>query len=109
MEPEAPFQPTARQIEIIGKIADWVVRRRLTLPAVMALESVTPLNYLGSQALVFFQPFATTVLDSGAYKEFQAMLEHRGSIDWMVGIIETREIEWTRSREQKNSTHSAKE
>ena len=59
--PEDPFVPTERQQEIVDKLGAWVVRRRLTVPAVMFLESVTPLNYLGSQ--VDFSTITVTVAE----------------------------------------------
>ncbi len=54
----------------------------------MMLESMTPLSYLGSQALVFFYPFVTAFLNSEDYKEFQQMLEYRESIQYMIQVIE---------------------
>lgn len=107
--PEDPFVPTEKQKEIVGKLAAWVVNRRLTLPAVMSLESITPLNYIGSQALVFFQPFVTAFLDGVGYKEFQQMLEHRGSIEWMIRMIEEKQSEWDIQHAKSNSTPDIKE
>jgi hypothetical protein len=98
VEPENLFVPNQRQQEIVDKLAGWVVRRRLTLPAVMTLESVTPLNYLGSQAMVFFQPFITVFLNPADYKEFQQMLEYRESIKWVIQTIESHEDEWNEKR-----------
>ena len=98
VEPEAPFEPTDRQRAIVEKLADWVVKRRLTLPAIMTLESITPLNYLGSQVLVFFYPFVTAFLNPEDYKEFQQMLEYRESISYMVNCIESKEDEWTEKK-----------
>jgi hypothetical protein len=99
IEPDESFVPSERQKQIIDKLADWVVRRKLTLPAVMTLESLTPLNYLGSQTMVFFQPFATVFLNPADYKEFQQMLEHRDSIHFVIQAIETRE----QTREQNKA------
>lgn len=95
IEEESEWHPTDRQQEIVEKLVRWVVRRRLTLPAIMSLESITPMNFLSSQALVFFQPFISAFLDTAAYQEFQEMLEHRPSIQYMIQVLESREEAFT--------------
>ena len=45
-----------RHDELIAKIARGIARRRLAFPAILALESVKPLNYLASQALIVRTP-----------------------------------------------------
>lgn len=91
VEDESAWEPTERQKEIIEKLSRWVISHRLTLPAVMTLESLTPLNFIGSQAMVFFHPFVTAFLNTGDYKEFQEMLEYRQSIRYMIQVLEARE------------------
>ena len=75
--------------------------KRLTIPAVMTLESVQPLNYLGSQMLVFFYPFVTAFLKADDYRAFQEMLEHRQSIHYIIETIEQKESEWTETHKRK--------
>jgi hypothetical protein len=107
VEPEAPFEPTERQREIIEKLANWVVRRRLTLPSVMFLESITPLNYLSSQVLVFFYPFVTAFLNSSDYNELQQMLEYRESIPFMIQAIEVCEEDWNEAKKRRKAEKSS--
>ena len=64
IEDAADFEPTPREAAAAEKVCREVVRRRMTVPAVMLLEMSRPLNYLGAQALHFFQPVAT-VCESG--------------------------------------------
>ncbi len=44
---------TGSDIVLIKKLADFVVRRNMSVPAVMFLESVRPLNFVGSQSWFF--------------------------------------------------------
>jgi len=105
IEDDDNWEPNEQQKEIITKLAKWVTRRRLTLPAMMSLESITPLNYLGSQALVFFHPFVAAFLDTGDYKEFQQMLEHRQSIQFMINILDEHEEAYlARQKEAKRAS-----
>ena len=110
MEKEAAFEPTEQQMELLEKVAKWLVRRKLTVPALMFLESVIPMNFMANQAMVFFNPFVTAFLSSKDYKAFQDMLEYRESIPIFINVIETQEAKWNeRKRETETSKHSAKE
>ena len=76
----------------------------------MFLESITPLNFIGSQVLVFFHPFVTAFLNSSDYKEFQQMLEYRQSIPIMIKAIEAKEEDWIkRNKSKKGASASHKE
>jgi hypothetical protein len=80
---------------LIDRLAAFVVQRRMTAPALMLLESGRPLNFLGSQLLVFLAPFVTMVFSPEEYTRFTAILERRGSIDLIIERIteaEKREI-----------------
>ena len=109
VEPEEPFSPNQRQQEIIEKLATWIDRKRLHLPAIMFLESVKPLNYLGSQVLVFFYPFVTAFLNSKDYKEFQQLLEYRESIGYIIEAIEKKEKQRENRKKQPSQSSHDKE
>ena len=42
--------------DFLTKLAEEVKSRRLTTPAIFFLEMTRPLNFVGSQAMVFFGP-----------------------------------------------------
>ncbi len=42
---------------LIAAVAGRVVRMGLAVPAIFFLESTKPLSFVGSQVLVFFEPF----------------------------------------------------
>ena len=91
VEEEGTWEPSARQKEIIEKLAGWVVNHRLTLPATMTLESLTPLNFLGARHWFFFNRLSPLFSTPADYKEFQEMLEYRQSIQIVIGVLEARE------------------
>jgi hypothetical protein len=82
-------EPTASQREAIDRILQEVVRRRMTVPAVMLLETCRPLNYVGSQLLVFFSPLMKIALGTQAQDDFARFLERRGSIDYLLDRLES--------------------
>ncbi|OHB74481.1 MAG: hypothetical protein A2Z34_08305 [Planctomycetes bacterium RBG_16_59_8] len=86
---------SAEDRRILEKVAREVVRRRLTTPALMFLESVRPLNFFGSQAMVFLQPIAAFVVSPQEVERFALILEKRKSIDTLMEIIEKDDHERT--------------
>ena len=60
----------------------------MTVPAIMFLESVKPLNYIGSQALVFFEPIVQTVFNLKDYDTFRMALEKRETLEILIQKIE---------------------
>ena len=80
-----PDEKTAATIE---KICDEIVRRQMVVPALMLLEMSRPLNYLGAQALHFFQPFGTVLIDPRKWQGFAKFLEERGSVEYLIEALE---------------------
>ena len=40
----------------------WLAERRMSTPALLFLESVKPLNFVGSQVLFFFEPMVKALI-----------------------------------------------
>ena len=76
------------EIDLIRKLADFVVRRNMSVPAVMFLESVRPLNFVGSQAMVFFEPILSRFFTRDEYNKMAIILEKREVIDMLIREIE---------------------
>ena len=93
VEDPEDFAPTEKERTAAEHICREVVRRRMTTPALMLLEMSRPLNYLGAQALHFFSPFASVLVDPGAWETFAGFLERRGSVEYLCREIERLERE----------------
>ena len=78
------------EIVLIKKLADYVVKRRMSVPAIMFLESVQPLNFIGSQAMVFFRPILTQFFSNDEYNKLSDILEKREVINMLISEIEQR-------------------
>ena len=79
------------EINLLNKVADIVIKRRLASPALMFLESVRPLNFLGSQVIVFFEPIVAMVISTQELGMFAKILEKRKSIPLLIDIIEKKD------------------
>ena len=97
------FDPSDADRELVDLVCREVVKRGMATPATLFLESTRPLNYIGSQTMVFFEPVMRAVLrNPGAWDRFSKILEHRGSIEYLCRRIEALEDE----RAQKRSGSS---
>ncbi len=83
-----------RAKELLAKIAHQIVKRKLSVPAIMFLESVKPLSFIGSQALIFLQPMVQAFLNRKEYDEFAVMMEDRENVELLLQEIEKQENEW---------------
>jgi hypothetical protein len=90
-EDESKQKFSEEETALLNKVADVVVRKRLTAPAVMFLESVRPLNFLSSQVMVFFQPIVSLVVSTKEIELLARILERRSSIPLFIELIEKRE------------------
>ena len=77
-----------KDIELIGKIAKVIVDRRMGGPAILFLEGLKPLNFVGSQALVFLSPYLKMIIKKqNEMKQFEEILERRNSIATLINKI----------------------
>ena len=77
-----------KELAVILKLVAVIQKRKLTLPATMFLECAHPLNYIGSQMMVFFRPFLTFFFTPAEYDIFQGILEKREGIKMIIEELE---------------------
>jgi hypothetical protein len=77
--------------EFIDKLAKEIVKRHLAAPAIVMLESMKPLSFVGSQAMVFFNPLISIIGNMKSYALFQKILEDRELLDKLISAIESEE------------------
>jgi hypothetical protein len=82
---------TPRQDEILDRLSAKVVEWDMAVPAILFLETVKPLNYVGSQALVFFGPVAKTLFTVEDYEELVALMEERSGVESLLTRIERKQ------------------
>jgi hypothetical protein len=104
----AEQQPlTDFQKQVIEKIAKKIVRWHAAVPAILTLESMKPLSFVGSQFLVAIGPFADVLFNPEEYEQFALAMERRESVEYLLQRIETLDAE---SREaEKAARRRAKE
>jgi hypothetical protein len=83
--------------ELIARVATMAVSRRLTVPAILFLESSKPMAFIGSQFLVFMEPFVKTFISARSYDHFVRLMEDRANVERLIKEIERQEAESTRA------------
>ena len=72
------------------KLADDIVVRRLGIPAIMFLESVKPLSFVGSQIMIMLNPFVQAIFSTKNYWMLSVLLEKRENVECLIKQIERR-------------------
>ena len=80
-----------RQRQVLAKVVELIVQRRMAAPALFVLESAKPLSFLASQALIFFQPIIQALLSIKDYETFALAIEDRDNLEWMIQQLEAAE------------------
>ena len=80
--------PESEQQALLEKVATQIVKRRLTVPAIIALEICKPLNFLGSQVLIAFNPFVHSIFNSADYQKFALIIEKDANVESLIKLIE---------------------
>jgi hypothetical protein len=97
---ETPGGPAESDEALMLAVAQRVVRLRMEVPAVLFLESVRPLSFVGSQAMVFFQPFAQALFPWNQYERFTQLVSDRDNLERLTRLIEA-EADARESREKE--------
>ncbi|MDA3838333.1 MAG: hypothetical protein PF574_05065 [Candidatus Delongbacteria bacterium] len=87
------IQITDEQKVLLRKIANIIASKGMTTPTIFFLETMQPLNYIGSQFMAYLEPFLTFVIPRDAYNDIQKILEQRKGIDYFLSILEDEEFE----------------
>lgn len=85
---KAPLQVNEAQKRAVEEMARFIVRFGLTVPTLMALESMRPLSFVGSQFMHVMGPTAGALLPFLQWDEMARLLEDRRGIEYVIAAIE---------------------
>jgi hypothetical protein len=81
---------TIEDLALLERVAEAVVKRGMTAPAMVFLESLGPMNFLGSQALYFLTPIVEWAFNAKEVEQVARLLERRDTIPRLITIIDTK-------------------
>jgi hypothetical protein len=102
--PEAPSGPgDMTDDELLDAVARRLVRMGLAVPSVFFLESTKPLSFVGSQVLVFLEPFVQAFLTVRRYQQFTRMMEDRRNVEKLIQRVEAIDDETRREERERKA------
>jgi hypothetical protein len=79
-------------LALLERMAHVIVRRGMAAPTVMFLESMAPMNFLGSQALHFINPIIEVAFSANEVEQMAHLLERRDTISRLITLIEAKSV-----------------
>ena len=77
-----------RALELIEKCAKYFAERKLGAAAILTIESLKPLNFIGGQLLYAASPFAEVFFKAEDIQEVASLMENREYIDLLIKRID---------------------
>ena len=75
-------------IQAFIDLANDIVLRGMSTPAIFFLESTKYMSFIGSQMLIFLGPIATCFINNSKYYNFAEIIENKNNIELLIMEIE---------------------
>jgi len=98
---------TEDEARVMQKLAAKVVEWKMAVPAILFLESVKPLNFIGAQMMIFFEPFVQTLFNIKDYDTFRELMERRENVERLLLKIEELDAEALQKEKQAKAERRA--
>lgn len=82
---------TPEEEALLGRVADGIVRRRMGTPALLALEAMAPIQFVGGQALIALRPFFELAVPAAELETVMRLCEKRGALGRLCDLVERSE------------------
>jgi hypothetical protein len=92
---EGPLNPA--ELALLDRIATTIVARQMGGPAVLFLDAMGPMNFLGSQVLHFLTPILDCACNTDEIEQAARLLERRDAVPRLVALIEAKSVTWQSS------------
>ena len=72
----------------LTKIVKKIIELKLVTPAIFFLELSKPLNFIGSQTMVFFGPIVSAFVKADGYYRAAELFENNVSVEFLISELE---------------------
>ncbi len=87
----------------VNRLANIIVTKQMSAPAIMALEMFKPLSLVGQSTLMIFGPLLDLIFDPVKMEKFQAVIGDRKRIEQLITTIEDLELNNKETKEGVSS------
>ncbi|HEX2055103.1 MAG TPA: hypothetical protein VHF07_01340 [Nitrospiraceae bacterium] len=77
---------------LLDRVAEAVVKRGMAAPATVFLESMGPMNFLGSQAMHFMSPILECAFSAKEVSQVACLLERRDTLPRLILLIDAKSV-----------------
>jgi hypothetical protein len=89
LEKAEDFEATEEELKVLDAAAEKIAKHGLGMPAILFLESVRPMNFIGAQAMAFFEPIVRGIFSTwDGYTTFYKIMERRGSVECLIDRVD---------------------
>ncbi len=81
---------STEDLALLQRVADAVVTRGMAAPAIVFLESIGPMSFLGSQSLHFFRPIIEWAFNASEVEHVARLLERRDTVARLITLFEAK-------------------
>lgn len=74
--------------KFLSKLANKIAELKLITPSIFFLEMVKPLNFIGSQTMVFFGPIISAFVKADGYYRAAELFEQHSSVEFLICELE---------------------
>jgi|GEM_PF-3400066 len=92
---------------LMTEAAEGLVKRRFAVPAMLFLETVSPMNMVSASMLHMLSPIWRSAMPASRIDQLAALLERRDSVPEFISIID--QTEETRRRDEKAARRARKQ
>lgn len=82
------LEVSPEQAAAVDRLAHMIVRFGLTVPALLTLESMRPLSFVGSQFMHVLSPSIAALFTAPEWDALAGLLEDRRGLDYLLDRIE---------------------
>ncbi len=77
-------------LKMLEKLANGISKRRMSAPAILFLDTLRPMSYIGSQTMIFFRPIITMIFSTSEYDKISRLMERRESANKLIQLLENK-------------------
>jgi len=94
-------------LELLDKMAKKIVDIGMTAPAILFIESFKPMSFIGSQIMVFFEPYVKIIFSANDYTRVHELMSDRENIELFLQRMEYFEAEKSAEERRQKKIRSA--
>ncbi len=98
---ELATELSEEELALFDRIAKEIAERQLTVPALMLLEGFKPLNWIGSQFMLFLEPITVYIFNLKQTQTLRRALQKREAMEELARRIEEADLKYGPKKKKK--------